>query len=324
MKRKIGIIIAALAIASGIAASGILGGSAHAATWCSVDQDNSSTYGEAAQKRCAHIVLIDHGDDTFTKTIQSGYMTTTDATKRVADWCTTGYAQQCTEILNSVISFKASQQSSVQTSAPGKDAFVTAVYNEVRQGKTHVDPCAGVMGTSGENYCLSGSGNKNWMYYQSAAPAGYVPSSGGSGGSGGSGSGSGSGGSEPGATGSKEPEAETGNCTSILTFISCNKEASDDSGNGITQMIRFVISVMTGAVVIAGTIGIIICGVMMITARDNEAQMTKARSRLIEIVIGIVAWALIAVLINFFIPRTESQINTDLSVNTTLDEEKEA
>ena len=81
---------------------------------------------------------------------------------------------------------------------------------------------------------------------------------------------------------------------------------------------------MTGAVVVAGTIGIIICGVLWMTARDNEAQVATAKRRLLEIVIGIVAWGLISVLINFLIPQEESTTNSIVGVETTIVEEKDA
>ena len=52
----------------------------------------------------------------------------------------------------------------------------------------------------------------------------------------------------------------------------------------------------------AATIGIVVCGVMIVTARDDPAQVQKARKRMIEIAIGLVAWVLIEILIQFVIP----------------------
>lgn len=322
MKRKIGIIIAGIAAMSCAVAFGLFpSGNAYAETWCSVNQDNSSTYGEAAYKRCAHIIRIDHADSKVTLSLQNTYNTYSDTTKKVSDWCGASdtYAVNCNKVINKVVSFTASQNSQTQVYAPSKEQFVTNVWSEIKQGTSHIDPCKGAMGTSGETSCLNGNSGKNWMYYQSSAPAGYVPSTGGGGGGGQGGSGGGSG-SDPDPASVKEPDADTGSCTSILPW--CNKDDTD--GSSIKEMIKFVISVMTGAVVIAGTIGIIICGVMMMTARDNEAQVAKAKGRLIEIVIGIIAWGLIAVLINFFIPQSESTTNEVVGTETTINEEKDA
>jgi hypothetical protein len=39
------------------------------------------------------------------------------------------------------------------------------------------------------------------------------------------------------------------------------------------------------------------------TARDDPAQVSKARKRMIEIAIGLVAWVLIEVVVQFIIPN---------------------
>jgi hypothetical protein len=49
------------------------------------------------------------------------------------------------------------------------------------------------------------------------------------------------------------------------------------------------------------------------TARDNEAQVAKAKRRMLEIVIGIVAWVLLALIGNLFIPKSSTDINSDVS-----------
>ena len=102
--------------------------------------------------------------------------------------------------------------------------------------------------------------------------------------------------------------------TSILPSSWCTEDA-----NGIMQVIRFVISVLTGTVVVAGTIGIIICGVLWATARDNEQQIVKAKKRLFEIVIGMVAWILIALIGNLLLPQTSSTIEEDTRTSVNIE-----
>ena len=63
----------------------------------------------------------------------------------------------------------------------------------------------------------------------------------------------------------------------------------------------------------AGTIGIILCGFMWMTARDNEAQVAQAKKRMLDIVIGIIAWVLLALIANLFIPKSSDKIEDDLS-----------
>lgn len=85
--------------------------------------------------------------------------------------------------------------------------------------------------------------------------------------------------------------------------------------DGIANIVEMIVTVLTGAVVVAGTIGIIICGFLWMTARDNEAQVAKAKKRILDIVIGIVAWVLLALIANLFIPKTSEKIETDMSYN---------
>ena len=103
------------------------------------------------------------------------------------------------------------------------------------------------------------------------------------------------------AEGGEAPDESGGSdraCTSILTFINC--DAKD--GEGIMQVIRLTVNILSGGIYLAASIGIILCGVKIITARDDPQQVAKARKRIIEIIIGVIAWVLIEVLIVFIIP----------------------
>ena len=110
---------------------------------------------------------------------------------------------------------------------------------------------------------------------------------------------------------------DSGSCTSILPDSWC----SNDSVDGIFEVIKLAIAIITGAVVVAGTVGIIYCGFLWMSAKDNEAQIATAKKRLLDIVIGIAAWSLFALLANLFIPKTSADIETDLgSVEATKTE----
>ena len=63
---------------------------------------------------------------------------------------------------------------------------------------------------------------------------------------------------------------------------------------------------MTVGIITLATIGIIIMGYMIMTARDNEVQMQKAKKRLFEIVIGVVAWVLIAAILHLLLPNVDT------------------
>lgn len=115
-------------------------------------------------------------------------------------------------------------------------------------------------------------------------------------------------------SGALAPGEQSSDCAAILPDSWCN--GSD--GSGIAGILNTIITIMTGAVVTAGTIGIIICGFLWMTARDNEQQLATAKRRMRDVVIGIIAWVLIAVLANLFIPKNTNEINQVKSGNASL------
>ena len=137
-------------------------------------------------------------------------------------------------------------------------------------------------GSTGGNGGSSGGGS-------STGGGSGTGSSTGGGGSGGSGTGSSTGGGSSGST-VTPPKCET----ILLPQSWCD----DDSGDGIKNMIKFAVDLLTGGVVVVGTIGIVICGYIWMTARDNEAQVAKAKKRLIEIVIGMAVFVAIDLVVN--------------------------
>ncbi len=135
--------------------------------------------------------------------------------------------------------------------------------------------------------------------------------------SGGGHSGGGSSTGKPGQSGSEgsspikvEPDKEA-ECASILKVF-CD-DAKTDGEKAVNDIIRFVISMMTIGISVLGTIGIIFCGYLIMTARDNEAQVSKAKKRMIEIVIGILVWVLAGALLSLLLPTDESTIDEALT-----------
>ena len=213
----------------------------------------------------------------------------------------TTYSSDCVNLIKGHTDYRGSD-----VSDSGKVAFASAVLGYVSSGK--YDPCASLRDTAQYDICTSQ--DSNYDFYHNPAGA-----------SGGGGGGSGDDEKKKGG----EDKADTGSCTSILPPSWCNKDNPDSlQENGIVSMIKFVVSVMTGAVVVAGSIGIVVCGIMWMTARENETQVATAKRRLLEIVIGIIAWALISVLINFFIPQSEADTDALVGAENTIIAEKEA
>ena len=176
--------------------------------------------------------------------------------------------------------------------------------------KNNVDPCGS--GTYGGDSCKKSS--SNWKYYYSTDPNSADPNSADkddtNGGDADKDNGGDSSDDDDDSNGAEDAPpvelepVEEGACTSILPSSWCTNRDS----SGIQSIVSLIITILTGGVVVAGTIGLIICGVMWMTARDNENQVATAKKRMMEIVIGIVAWVLIYALANLFIPKTSQDI----------------
>lgn len=69
------------------------------------------------------------------------------------------------------------------------------------------------------------------------------------------------------------------------TILSCDM--------GVDGVLRLVIEISSALIGIVGLIGISIVGIQYMTARGNEQQVTKAKRRLLEVVIGFVIYALL-------------------------------
>ena len=98
--------------------------------------------------------------------------------------------------------------------------------------------------------------------------------------------------------------AEEGGCdgvkTSVLGENGC-MEGTDD-GSAIFSVLNIILTVLTYGVGIAGTVGIVIVGVQYMTAKDNAGQMAAAKTRLIAIVIGLAAYAVMWGFLQWLLP----------------------
>lgn len=95
--------------------------------------------------------------------------------------------------------------------------------------------------------------------------------------------------------------------TSILPTFT-----TEDGSMDLGALIGMIISILTGLLVIAAVVGLIICGVMWMTARDNERQVLMAKKRISEIVVGIAAWVLLALVAGLIIPRKPDDIQKNI------------
>ena len=83
------------------------------------------------------------------------------------------------------------------------------------------------------------------------------------------------------------------------SIIDCDSGAN---GEGIFCLLNIGLTVLTWGIGIAGTLGIVITGIQYLTARDSVEQMTKAKNRLINIIVGLVVYAVMWGFLNWLIP----------------------
>ena len=76
----------------------------------------------------------------------------------------------------------------------------------------------------------------------------------------------------------------------------------DGSGCGVYMILNLILDILTYGVGIAAIIGISISGITYLTAKGNEQQTIKAKRRIYEIVIGLVAYAALYAALSFLLP----------------------
>ncbi|MDO4526701.1 MAG: hypothetical protein Q4B87_01265 [Candidatus Saccharibacteria bacterium] len=96
-----------------------------------------------------------------------------------------------------------------------------------------------------------------------------------------------------------------------VVLVKCWEEGKDSkNGAGISCVIRLVINILSVLVGIVGIIGIVVVGIQYLTAGGSEEQTRKAKRRLFEIVIGIVAYVLLAAFLNWLLPNFDTSAST--------------
>ena len=94
----------------------------------------------------------------------------------------------------------------------------------------------------------------------------------------------------------------------------CASKSGDGKGGGIICVILLVVDILAVLVGIIGVIGIVIVGIQYLTAGGNEEQTRKAKRRLFEIVIGILAYVIIYALLKWLLPNFEESVTSALNI----------
>ena len=86
-------------------------------------------------------------------------------------------------------------------------------------------------------------------------------------------------------------------CGGVETsIINCEEE------NGINGLLHIVINVMTGLIGVLAVAGMVYAGIQYQTSAGDAAAMAKAKNRIIQIVIGLIVFALMWAVLDVLIP----------------------
>jgi hypothetical protein len=83
------------------------------------------------------------------------------------------------------------------------------------------------------------------------------------------------------------------------TLIDCGTGSEE---SGIYSILALAVNILTIGIGAGGVIGIIISGIQYMTANGDPATMTKAKRRIVEVLIGLGAFAVLWAFLEWLIP----------------------
>lgn len=72
--------------------------------------------------------------------------------------------------------------------------------------------------------------------------------------------------------------------------------------NSIEGLLGLVVKILSYGLGAAAVIGVVVAGIMYLMARDNESQVAAAKQRLLNTVIGLIAWVVMFSVVSWLIP----------------------
>lgn len=93
----------------------------------------------------------------------------------------------------------------------------------------------------------------------------------------------------------------------------------DGQGCGVYRVLNLAVDILSIGIGILGVIGITVVGIQYLTAGGNEQKTTKAKQRIVEIIIGIIAFVALYALTQWLLPA--GRLNTNMDCRTVSDEE---
>ncbi len=91
-------------------------------------------------------------------------------------------------------------------------------------------------------------------------------------------------------------------CVETAILGDGNKVCDDGAGSSIFGILKLVVNIMSVGVGILGVIGITVVGIQYLTAGGNEEKTRTAKRRILEIVIGLAAYAAAYAILQWLLP----------------------
>lgn len=178
------------------------------------------------------------------------------------------------------------------------------IYEEADGSSTGNAPTfdtSSVAGSSNASPSASYTGKKD-SSSSSSGSSSSSSSSGSSGGSssGSSSSGSSSSGSSSGASGSSSSSDEK--CIKLAIIKIKGKDCIENSKEAIFEILGMILNIFTFGVGIAATGGFIFCGYQYITSKNEPAVIVKIKTRMLNIVIGLIIYFMFWGIIGLLLP----------------------
>ena len=178
------------------------------------------------------------------------------------------------------------------------------IYEEADGSSTGNAPTfdtSSVAGSSNASPSASYTGKKDSSSSSSGSSSSSSSSgSSGSSSSGSSSSGSSSSGSSSGASGSSSSSDEK--CIKLAIIKIKGKDCIENSKEAIFEILGMILNIFTFGVGIAATGGFIFCGYQYITSKNEPAVIVKIKTRMLNIVIGLIIYFMFWGLIGLLLP----------------------
>lgn len=104
------------------------------------------------------------------------------------------------------------------------------------------------------------------------------------------------------STDSKDETVDGGGPNTVI-LTECGSQASHDNGAGVICILNNAIDILTAGIGILAVLAIVLVGIQYITSGGNEAKMATAKKRIVEVVIGLLIYAVFWAIIKFLVPN---------------------